>query len=193
MHFITDFGDSAVTSVLAAMMAVYLLFSGNRRAAGAVVLSYTLSVLMIVAGKVMLYSRCDAAALPDLKSPSGHTAVSVAVYGIAAIIIASSARGGKYRSRIFFISGFLTALIAVSRLVLGVHTLTDVLIGLCVGLVSCVAAWRLLLRGKQVDCYWPVFFLILAATVAVVHGQHFPAEEIIRRFSAYINKLPRRC
>lgn len=64
--------------------------------------------------------------------PSGHTTLSMVVYGFLAFLIASSLASSK-RVYIYTSAGIVIGLVALSRLYLGAHWLTDVLAGLFLG------------------------------------------------------------
>jgi membrane-associated phospholipid phosphatase len=62
--------------------------------------------------------------------PSGHALKSTVVYGGAALLLS------KWRQRRqYLIAGGIVVMVAVSRVVLGVHYLTDVVAGVLIGLV----------------------------------------------------------
>jgi undecaprenyl-diphosphatase len=74
--------------------------------------------------------------LPESPSfPSGHAANGVAVFGALGILAAARAVSQRSR-RAWVVAGFaLGAAVGASRVVLGVHYVSDVLAGYCVGLV----------------------------------------------------------
>ena len=71
--------------------------------------------------------------------PSGHATVSLAVYGALGFLLAR--RSSSWRGRALWLAAAagLVLLIGASRLVLGVHFLSDVLAGYSAGLVWLVA------------------------------------------------------
>jgi membrane-associated phospholipid phosphatase len=72
--------------------------------------------------------------------PSGHSLVSLAVYGSIAIVIARHARDRRVAVAALAAAGLWILAIGFSRLYLGVHFLTDVVAGYAAG-----AAWLALL------------------------------------------------
>ncbi len=72
--------------------------------------------------------------------PSGHSLVSLAVFGSIALVLARRLRSRDVRVLFLGGAGLLVAAIGFSRLYLGVHFLTDVLAGFAAG-----TAWLALL------------------------------------------------
>ncbi|MGB9153068.1 MAG: phosphatase PAP2 family protein [Alphaproteobacteria bacterium] len=140
-YAITNLGDSAVTGALSVSLIVYLLILRQKRAALAVGAAFAVAALIIAVGKIALYSRCDLSEAPfGLRSPSGHTAISVAVYGLFAALVAAS-QTGRRRIIPYLVAVPLIGLIAASRVVLSYHTTGDVIAGLIVS--GGLSVWRL--------------------------------------------------
>ncbi len=132
---VTELGDGTVNLFLAATVLLVLLFRRCYRTAG----FWTVSVLGALAGvevlkwaihlprPVALYQGASAYGFP-----SGHTTMSVVLYGFLAIVAARGLSG--YRRWRFFVAAMLVSfLIGVSRLYLGAHWLSDVLGGFFIG------------------------------------------------------------
>ncbi|KAF0191687.1 MAG: membrane-associated protein [Gammaproteobacteria bacterium] len=79
------------------------------------------------------------AEIADYAFPSGHATMSVVIYGFLAVMIARE-RAGPVRWLPYVAAGSWVAMVALSRLYLGAHWLTDVLGGIALGL-----AWVALL------------------------------------------------
>jgi undecaprenyl-diphosphatase len=71
---------------------------------------------------------------PYWSFPSAHSALAVALYGYLIYILLQSRNTQTYRF-IMYTFATIIPLIAFSRLYLGVHYLTDVLVGLVIGTV----------------------------------------------------------
>lgn len=80
--------------------------------------------------------------------PSGHSMMSAAVYLSLAVLFARIQKG--YKLRIYIIGGalFLSFLIGISRIYLGVHYPSDVLAGWSAGLAWAVICW---LAAKYIE------------------------------------------
>jgi undecaprenyl-diphosphatase len=70
----------------------------------------------------------------DFSFPSAHAAVSVALFSITYFLINKNIRLSKFWKNIYFtFTVFFIFLVSISRLVLGVHYLSDVVVGVCLG------------------------------------------------------------
>ncbi len=70
--------------------------------------------------------------LESYSFPSGHTAGSTLLYGTLGVLLAHQ---GHWRSRALWTGLVMVVLVSLSRVYLGAHYLSDVLAGVCVGLV----------------------------------------------------------
>ena len=147
---VTLLGEPVPITVVAALIALLLLRRGRRRLAlfvvvarlGAVVLSQGLKAAVDRTRPV--FDEPVATAL-GASFPSGHALGSAAFYATGAVLLAPYVR----RSRLMLLAAvLLSALVAASRVLLGVHFLSDVMAGLLIGLgwaalcTAVFAAWR---------------------------------------------------
>lgn len=72
--------------------------------------------------------------------PSGHTAAGISVYGFIAWVFYRQASSPRSRRIAVFFGTFVPLLIAFSRLYLGVHYLSDVIVGAFVGCLGLFGA-----------------------------------------------------
>ena len=186
--FITNFGDSAVTLPLALLTCSFLAVARKTRLAfgwGLVILGCAgaISVLKLV------LAICDHRyAISGFHSPSGHTAMSTAVYGSMSLLIAwvspPAARVLVYLAGLALIAG-----IAASRLALCLHTPAEVTVGLVIG-ASAVIGFRMMLAWER-DMALPIHWLIGAAAILVIflHGERWPAEQALGELNWFIQFL----
>src|SRR5579883_3274475 len=207
LRTVTDLGDAAILIPLAAAILASLLLDNARCAAwwaGASQFWLGLAAAILV-WLLLVNARCAAwwagailfcvgltAALkidfhgcppaPDLHSPSGHTGLSVLVYGAITLAAAQEQRGPRW-VLVIIAGGGLIAAIAASRLLLGVHSLAEIGLGLVIGLVSVALFGRVYRRVS----HRPVWPLLIAAGVlaAMLHGRELRAEEFLARLTGY--------
>ena len=139
---ITELGDATVIIAVALATLLWLAWRRNWRGmiyetAAVAIASLFTSLLKITLHQSRPHPFAPAAA--TFSFPSGHTAVSMALYGFLAIIVAWEA-SRRWQLAIATSAGLLVAAIAFSRIYLGAHWLSDVLAGLAFGL-----AWASLL------------------------------------------------
>ena len=185
--FVTDFGDSAVTLPLAAVAMVFLLISGWRRAALALLVSVAVAALGIGFAKLALESCGRPLIGTSLVNPSGHMAVSVTVYGALGLILARRLPGWGAIGTWIVATAFL-AMIAVSRLVLHAHTPAEVAAGTLVGLLSGLLFSKLLGQDARPILHPAWFALGAAAVVFAMHGTRWPIEHLVKAIVLLIRR-----
>jgi membrane-associated phospholipid phosphatase len=190
--FVTDFGDTAVTVPLAIVVAGFLFAAKQPRLAIGWALVILLCVGMTSALKLALTICGYPFAGLGLMSPSGHTAMSVAVYGGLAAVIGSD-RKAPARGLLIPAVAIFTIGIAVSRTIAGQHTSAEVVIGLLIGIAALgvMIAVAARYRPQQLPLRW------LAAGALVVfvlfHGARWPAEQALHRIAWWLDILRPYC
>lgn len=138
---------------IVATTALLVLWSLRRGlvAQAVLVLVVTIGIEVLVALAKHAYERerpdvGSAIPLPASYSfPSGHAAGGIAVFGLAGLIVAATQRDSRSRRRLVAAGLVLGVLVGASRVVLGVHYVSDVLAGLCLGLAwlaACIVGER---------------------------------------------------
>lgn len=91
------------------------------------------SAVKPIVGRVRPPAELAVQQVPDLSFPSGHTMGAAAVYVTLAFLVVMMRPRGWSRTAILGGIGVLVVLIAASRVYLGVHWTTDVVVGLVAG------------------------------------------------------------
>ncbi len=192
MRIITDFADQAVILPTVAMVLLTLLWLGWRRAALAWA-GVTGGTLAMMAVLKVVFAACGPDPGPGmLADPSGHTAAAAAVYGGAVGLLL---RGTVLR-RIRFTGGLpwveaglagllLAGLVGTSRVLLGAHSVPDVIVG---GLLGTASALLLALLAGPPQIQSAQRRWLLAPLVAVpllLHGFHLNAEPRIKSVATF--------
>jgi len=128
---LTDLGDLAVLLPLSAVVLVWLLLWPRWDAAG----WWILSVAFCVAATEILKIYYKAFPETFFSNPSGHASLSVLVYG--AIVVLISTWAGYWQKIVMVSGGIALAIgIAVSRVLIGAHSVIEIVMGLIIGAVS---------------------------------------------------------
>ncbi|MDR3439117.1 phosphatase PAP2 family protein [Telmatospirillum sp.] len=180
--WITEFGDSAVTLSLALFVVIYLTFFLRRPRAGLVLAVTTGGTALVLLLLKLAFRVCiNPEGGGIITSPSGHVAMSAAVYGSLAILLGW---GSVWRLPILVGTGLFVAAIAVSRLVVLAHNPAEVATGLVIGTAFAVAfglAWG---NDSLVRQHRRPLLLLAALTIIGTYGLNPPIEEAIKATAA---------
>jgi membrane-associated phospholipid phosphatase len=172
VRYLTDFADQAVILPLVVAVAVALAVQGWYRGA--------LVWLLVVAGTFgatlvgkMVFLSCTPVFGPfDVQSPSGHVAAATVVAGGLAAMLT------RRRASILPAAVLAAIMIGISRLVLGAHTLPEVILGALIGLTGAAALLRF--AGPPPRLRIAPLIAVVVVVAVVFHGLHLPAEAAIR-------------
>ena len=146
---LTHLGDPLVVSLATVVLAVGLLLVRSYRAA-----VYVAAVRLAVVVATAVLKSAIARARPHLlhpvavahgySFPSGHASGSAALWGSVAVVIASRTR----QAIVTVVAVVVPVVVAATRVLLGVHFLTDVVAGVVVGFeiavgLALLSPWRL--------------------------------------------------
>ena len=191
-RFLTDFGDTAMTVPLAVLVTLFLFAARQPRLAIAWLLVIG-ACAGLTGGLKLVFTVCGyPLAGNGLRSPSGHTAMSIAVYGGLAALAGYGLRPAL-RAALIAGTALFTIGIAVSRTIVGAHTTLEVVIGLVVGLAALATMIAVVAhyRPRGLPLRW------LAAGGIVVfllfHGNRWPAERAIHRLASLLDILRPYC
>jgi membrane-associated phospholipid phosphatase len=181
---LTDFADQAVILPVFALAGLGLAACGRRQAAFAWFMVIPVVFGLVLAGKLFTYS-C-ASLIPagwGLHSPSGHTASAAVVYGgLTALLVPS--RHPRWVA-VIAATGFAIA-IGLSRIALGVHTVTDVMVGAPLGITGAYALVRFAGPRPLNVRRATVMAVTVFACALLLTGNHLKAESAIGRAAAQI-------
>jgi undecaprenyl-diphosphatase len=150
----TALGSTGVLTIVTLGVVAWLLFSGKRRTAGLVVVA-------VVGGVVFssLLKLGFARPRPDLVPhsvavftngfPSGHAMMSAVVYLTLGFMVARTQHAVALKVYLLSLALFLTLLVGLSRVYLGVHWPSDVLAGWAVGACWALMCWLVMSRLQE--------------------------------------------
>lgn len=172
MNYLTDFADQAVILPLVLATAVALAVQGWRRGAVVWLLVVAATFVAMLVLKLMFLACSPLFGPMDIHSPSGHVAAATVVAGGLAAMIS--------RQRVSILPAALVAavVIGISRLVLGMHSLPEVVLGALIGLTGAVALMRF--AGPPPRLKTRPLIAVIVIVAVLFHGLHLPAEAAIR-------------
>ncbi len=172
MRYLTDFADQAVILPLVLAVAVTLAVQGWRRGAIVWLLVVASTFTATLCFKLVFLSCSPVFGPMDIHSPSGHVAAaSVVSGGLAAMLT-------RRRSSILPAAIIAALVIGFSRIVLGMHSFPEVIIGALLGLAGAAALLRF--AGRPPNLRLSPLVGVVVVVAAVFHGLHLPAEAAIR-------------
>jgi len=183
LRYATGLGDSGLLVVISVVVAIYL--SAMRQQRAAVILLVSVALCLVTMGLLKVVFIGCGHFLPSLeiRSPSGHAAMAMTVYGTLANIIARFYRGWRV-TLAKVLALYLIAVIAVSRFLLEYHSIMEVVAGLVVGVVL-VGFSAFLLRGTQAggDLRLRYFVGLILVAMLALYGTHVPGEVFIDKIA----------
>lgn len=149
MRDFTSLGSIAVLVLFTVAVAGYWLLAGRRRAAALLVAALmgallTNDLLKLAFDRPRPDAILQSARIFSTSFPSGHAALSSAVYFSAARLSGSATMVARHF--LLYLAALLVLVIGFSRLYLGLHYPSDVLAGWCVG-----GAWVLALSSAMAE------------------------------------------
>jgi membrane-associated phospholipid phosphatase len=179
MQAITSLGDSGLLLPASFCVFLYLLFRGAYSVALIWAAALMAGLGTTLLAKLGLHACGAEVGLPDLRSPSGHTAFGAIFFGCSSVL-AGFGRPAWQRLALLCTAAVLILLIGVSRVALHAHTPEEVVTGLAIG-SACTAmfAWAHA-RAKPPEVRLRPVVVGLAVLVVLLNGHSLNAEPLIR-------------
>ena len=152
---VTSLGSSIALVIITMAIVGYLFLAGKPAVAW-------LMLIAVFGGIALsdLLKFAFARARPDIVAPlarvfttsfpSGHATLSAITYLTIGAVLARSQPSSTISLYVMSLAAFLTMIIGVSRIYLGVHYPTDVLGGWCIGTAWAMGCWAIMARLQSV-------------------------------------------
>ena len=173
MRYLTDFADQAVILPLVLAVAVALAVQGWRRGAFVWLIVVAATFLATLTFKLMFLACSTLFGPMDIHSPSGHVAAATVVAGGLAAMFT------RRQTSILPAAVLAAVVIGISRLVLGMHSLPEVVVGALIGLAGAAALLRFAAPPPPRLRVAPLLAVVIVVGT-IFHGLHLPAEAAIR-------------
>lgn len=163
---VTSLGDTGLLLPVSLLVLICLLAQRQFGAAFAWASAMTACGVLTFAAKLGFHLCGDEIAALDIRSPSGHTSVSTTLYGSLGVLVAGG-RPPWQKALALGAAAALAVAVGVSRLLLEVHTIEEVLLGYLIGVI-CVALFTLLFvraGSPRIGLLWPAAGFAVALAV----------------------------
>ena len=110
---------------------LFVLLGGN----------FILLILKLIFSKDVPYEPIDLLIRNVAPYPSGHAMISLTFYLTLAVLLSRKQRRKKIRNFIFISAMVIVFIICISRILVGAHTIKEVLAGFSIGLVWLCLCW----------------------------------------------------
>jgi undecaprenyl-diphosphatase len=151
---VTALGSTVIVLLISLGLVGFLLLHGDRRTAillvAAVLGAYVLNLLFKA-----VYARPRPDIVPALSAaynasfPSGHSMISAAMYPTIGALLAQLQTRRRTRVYFIFLGLFVTLIVGLSRIYLGVHWPSDVLAGWIAGGIWALLVWSVAYHMPQ--------------------------------------------
>ena len=152
---VTSLGSTAMGTIIAVVLGVYLLRRRQRYWFAATMLSIAGGSLLNRYLK-LAFQRArpevddPVSAFAGYSFPSGHTMAATVVFGTLALFLFTRKKSFRSRAVVMGLAVLVIAMVALSRIYLGAHYLTDVLAAIAEGLAWLSLSFTLILVLRQV-------------------------------------------
>ncbi|WP_084637439.1 phosphatase PAP2 family protein [Paludibacterium yongneupense] len=183
--YFTNLGDLSVMVPAACLIVVWLLCNREWSRAGRWIALFGLGGLLVASSKILFIGWGYGSQRLDFTGISGHTMLASSVLPVV-FFLGLSALAPRTRYCGLALGLLCGALIGYSRLMVHVHSLSEVVAGFCVGaVVSLLFAWRIPLRRNS-----RFGAVVMAVAFGLVLNWQFgvraPGQDIMTRIALHL-------
>lgn len=181
---VTNAGDSGLLLPVGAILILLLGTLESFRAAFLFARSLILCLIALLLLKLVFIS-CGKHWDLGITSPSGHTGLSVMIYGSLATVLMKQVPV-EWKVLVAYLAISIVGFIAYSRILLGAHSWEEVLMGGSMALIVLMTFALPYSKLKHPKIKLGLFFGVLATGTMLTYGLHAPAEPAVHAASSYL-------
>lgn len=132
--------------------------------------------LLVMAVLKLFFLSCRVDTSSGMVSPSGHGAASTMVLGSLAVVVCSRLAGTWRLAAALTVIGMVAA-ITTSRVMVGVHSISEVVVGTLVGVLTLFWFFRTYRRSEHPPLNVALLSVAAIAILVVLHGHTFQLKQ----------------
>lgn len=181
---VTNAGDSGLLLPVGVILILLIGTLESFRAAFLFTRSFILCLVTLLMLKLIFIS-CGKFWDLGIRSPSGHTGLSVMVYGsLATVLFKQVPLEGKVI--VAYLGIAIVGLVAYSRIVVGAHSWGEVWVGGIAALLVLMTFAVPYSKLKHPKIKLHLFLGVLATGTMLTYGLHAPAEPVVHTAASYL-------
>jgi undecaprenyl-diphosphatase len=169
MFYLTTLGQSYMVLLGSGAIIIYLLFSKQIRLVVHILGLLAMTLVTTTMLKNLTHSIRPTHIFKSYSFPSGHTTIATVFYGGLLLLVYKQLQP-KTRKLALIITSFVIAGVAISRLYLGVHWLTDITGGFLLGISLLILSTMLYNRKPQPLSHNKNFISVMLMSCLVAYG-----------------------
>lgn len=185
-QLITQLGSSSLLLPVLVVSVLTLLFARQKKAVCLWLAALTFAVTFTLATKLLFLGWGIGIASLDFTGVSGHTLLSTSILPVLFFTIGGVVRP-KFKSIGLWFGLLLAAGVGVSRVVLGMHSISEVIAGWLLGLIVCSVAIYAINNHRQSLAYIQLIVLSLLLIFGATAPNYIPAHDMSIKLALYLS------
>ena len=176
-QLITHLGSSSLLIPMMAIAVVNLWISDQKQVVYLWMTALSVAVIITTITKVIFFGWGIGIALLDFTGISGHTLLATSIYPILFCSVYGGAQT-KFRNIGLWLGLALSFAVGISRILIGAHTISEVLSGWVLGLIVCVLVLDAMSEQRQRLAYLQVLALVCMLGLGAATPNYIPTHDM---------------
>ena len=188
-QFITGFGDSMFALPAAAVVTLWCACAGTRGQTAHWVAMVVIATVCVTASKLFYMGWGSAEQLPAFTGISGHATMAGLVLPILCAL-AAQAYCGSGRQRAYHVGQVLALVVGASRVAVHVHSVSEVVAGLILGLGLSQLFLHALQRRHAIGVNRALVTTCLLALMPLLLAKPAPTQQVLQHLARVVTPYP---
>ena len=185
-QLITQLGSSSLLMPILIIGVIGLLLSRQKKAVYLWIFSLGIAVSLTLLSKILFLGWGIGIVSLDFTGISGHTMLATSILPLLFFSVEQNSTT-KFRNIGLWFGLLLSLAVGISRVVLGMHSISEVVAGWIFGLVVCFIAVNAIKSHRQGVAYLQLTILILVLAFGSMTPNYIPAHESAIKLALYLS------